>query len=139
VFSRPADVVVAASVGVENVVAGTVVETADGLATVRVGDDGSIRAAADVAPGPVFACIRAEDVTLERSQPRDVSARNQWTGRVVALQSEGSVVRVTVDCGFVLTALITRPSLDELRVATGSTVTALVKATAVHLVQRGST
>ena len=57
---------------------------------------------ADVAPGPVFACIRAEDVTLERSQPRDVSARNQWTGRVVALQSEGSVVRVTVDCGFVL-------------------------------------
>jgi len=138
VFSRPSDIVVAASVGVENVVAGTVVEIADGLATVRVGG-GSIRATADVAPGPVFACIRAEDVTLERSQPRDVSARNQWTGRVVALQPEGSVVRVTVDCGFVLTALITRPSLDELQVAPGSTITALVKATAVHLVQRGST
>jgi molybdenum ABC transporter ATP-binding protein len=137
VFSRPADVAVAASVGVENVVAGTVVETADGLATVRVGD-GSIRAAADVASGPVFVCIRAEDVVLERSQHGDVSARNQWTGRVVALQPEGRVVRVTVDCGFVLTAVITRPSLDELQVAPGSAVTALVKATAVHLVRRGS-
>jgi molybdate transport system ATP-binding protein len=136
VFSRPADVAVAASVGVENVVAGTVVETVDGLATVRV-SDGSIRAAANLAAGPVFVCIRAEDVILERSQHGHVSARNQWTGRVVALQSEGSVVRVTVDCGFVLTALITRPSLDELQVAPGSTVTALVKATAVHLVQRG--
>jgi len=99
--------------------------------------DGSIRAATVVAPGPVFVCIRAEDVILERSKHGDVSARNQWTGRVVALQSEGSVVRVTIDCGFALTALITRPSLEELQVASGSTVTALVKATAVHLVQRG--
>lgn len=137
VFSRPADVVVAASVGVENVVPGTVVETADGLATVRVGD-ASIRAAqADAAPGPAFVCIRAEDVILERSQHHEVSARNRWTGRVLAVQPEGSVVRVTVDCGFVLTALITRPSQEELGVASGSSVAALVKATAVHLVRRG--
>ena len=136
VFSRPADVEVAASVGVENVVEGMVVEAQNGLATVRVGES-SIRAAADIAPGPVFVCIRAEDVILERSQHRDVSARNQWTGRVVELQPAGSVVRVTVDCGFALTALITRPSQDELRVTPGSSVTALVKATAVHLVRRG--
>ena len=56
---------------------------------------------------------------------------------MVALQSEGGVVRVTVDCGFALTALITKPSRDELHVAPGSSVTALVKATAVHLVRRG--
>ena len=137
VFSRPVDVVVAASVGVENVVAGTVVETADGLATVRVGD-GSIKVVGEVVPGPVFVCIRGEDVILERSQQRDVSARNQWTARVVEIQPEGSVVRVTVDCGFSLTGLITRPAADELQLLPGSPVTALVKATAVHLVARGS-
>jgi molybdate transport system ATP-binding protein len=137
VFSRPADVDVAASVGVENVMAGMTVDVADGLATVQVGD-ASIRAAqADAARGPVFVCIRAEDVILERSQHREVSARNQWTGRVLAVQSAGSVVRVTVDCGFLLTGLITRPAYDELQLGSGSPVTALVKATAVHLVRRG--
>jgi len=137
VFSRPADVVVAASVGVENVVEGVTVGVTDGLAMVHVGDASIQAAQADAAPGPVFVCIRAEDVILERSQHPAVSARNQWSGRVTAVQSEGSVVRVTVDCGFALTALITRPSHDELGVAPGSTVTALVKATAVHLVRRG--
>jgi molybdate transport system ATP-binding protein len=138
VFSRPADVVVAASVGVENVVPGTTVETADGLATVRVGE-ASIRAAqADAAPGPVFVCIRAEDVILERQHVSELSARNRWSGRVTAVHREGSVVRVTVDCGFPLTALITRPASDELQLTLGSHVTALVKATAIHLVPRGS-
>jgi len=136
VFSRPADVVVAASVGVENVVSGTIVEAADGLATVRVGDAAIRAAQTDAAPGAVFVCIRAEDVILERQHVSELSARNRWSGRVTAVHPEGSVVRVTVDCGFALTALITRPSHDELRVAPGSSVTALVKATAVHLVRR---
>jgi molybdate transport system ATP-binding protein len=84
----------------------------------------------------VFVCIRAEDVTLEIEPHRDVSARNQLTGRVTAMQPEGGVVRVTVDCGFSLSALVTRPACDELRLEEGSTVTAVVKATAVHLIPR---
>src|SRR5262249_18434302 len=84
----------------------------------------------------VFVCIRAEDVTLESSQRADVSARNQLRGRVAAIQPEGAFVRVTVECGFPLAALITRAACDELHVAEGSTVVAAVKATAVHLVPR---
>jgi molybdate transport system ATP-binding protein len=137
VFSRPSDVIVAASVGVENVVPGVIVETGDGLATVRVGDAAIRAAQPDAAPGPVFVCIRAEDVVLEREHVGELSARNRWSGRVTAVQPEGSVVRVTVDCGFALTALITRPSHDEMRLAPGSPVAAVVKATAVHLVPRG--
>jgi molybdate transport system ATP-binding protein len=57
---------------------------------------------------------------------------------VVALQPEGGVVRVAMDCGFSLSALITRPACDELRLAPGSTATALVKATAVHVISRES-
>ena len=84
----------------------------------------------------VFACIRAEDVTLDISPRGDVSARNQLTGRVTAIQPEGGVVRVTVDCGFLLSALITKPACDELRLTDTSAVTAVVKATAVHLIPR---
>jgi molybdate transport system ATP-binding protein len=136
VFSRPVDLAVAASVGVETVVPGAVVENTDGLVTVRVGAS-QIRAAhAAVIAQSVFVCIRAEDVILETSPRGEVSARNQLTGCVTAVQPEGGVVRVTVDCGFSLSALITRPACDELRLREGSTVTAVVKATAVHLIPR---
>jgi molybdate transport system ATP-binding protein len=138
VFSRPIDVDVAASVGVETVVPGEIVESADGLVTARVGAALVRAAQAGDVLRSVFVCIRAEDVTLEGSQRGDVSARNRWTGRVVAVQPEGGVVRVTVDCGFSLSALITRPAYDELRLAQDVAVTAVVKATAVHLIPRES-
>jgi molybdate transport system ATP-binding protein len=136
VFSRPIDLAVAASVGVETVVPGEIADTTEGIVTVRVGES-QIRAAQAVAvTRSVFVCVRAEDVILERSQHGDVSARNRLTGRVTAIQPEGGVVRVTVDCGFPLSALITRPACDELRLTEGCIVTAIVKATAVHLVPR---
>ena len=136
VFTRPIDLAVAASVGVETVVPGEIVERTDGLVTVRVGAS-QLRVAHDAAISrSVFACIRAEDVILETSPRGDVSARNQLTGHVTAMQPEGGVVRVTVDCGFSLSALITRPACDELHLAEHAPVTALVKATAVHLIAR---
>jgi molybdate transport system ATP-binding protein len=136
VFSRPIDLAVAASVGVETVVPGEIIDSSNGLATVRVGAAHLHVAQAAVIARSVFACIRAEDVILETRPRGDVSVRNQLTGRVVALQPEGGVVRVTVDCGFSLSALITKPACDELRLTEGSTVTAAVKATAVHLIPR---
>jgi molybdate transport system ATP-binding protein len=136
VFSRPIDLAVAASVGVETVVPGDIVDNTNGLVTVRVGTSHIRVADAAVVARSVFVCIRAEDVTLEISLRSDVSARNQLTGHVTAIQPEGGVVRVTVDCGFLLSALITRPACDELQLAEHSPVTALVKATAVHLIPR---
>jgi molybdate transport system ATP-binding protein len=138
VFSRPVDLAVAASVGVETVVPGDIVESANGLVTVRVGASRiRVAQAAIIAPS-VFVCIRAEDVVLDTAPRGEVSARNQLTGRVTAIQPEGGVVRVTVDCGFSLSALITRPACDELRLTGASIVTAVVKATAVHLIPRES-
>jgi molybdopterin-binding protein len=67
-----------------------------------------------------------------------MSARNQLAGRVTMMQPEGGVVRVNVDCGFALSALVTRPACDDLRLKEGSPVTAVVKATAVHLIPRGN-
>jgi len=138
VFSRPADLAVARSVGMETVTPGRVRARAQGLLTVEVGrarlsvyDPGDVE-------GSVFVCIRAEDVVLERGALSQMSARNHLGGRVVALNPEGLLCRVTVDCGFVLAALITRSAREDLGLAVGETVTAVVKATAIHLIPRDS-
>lgn len=139
VFSRPADVDVAASLGVEAVVPGRIVEASDGLARVRVNDVVlHVADRGDERPAfqDVYACIRAEDVALELSSPAHASARNHLAAHVVSIAPEGPLERVALDCGFLLDALITRQSREELRLSVGSRVTAVIKATAIHLVPR---
>ena len=138
VFRRPADLVVARSVGIESVVPARIAGVDDGLVLLKVGD-ATIRAVdleIDRQHPEVFACIRAEDVVLQRAAPSSASARNHWPGRVVIVESEGPLERVTVDCGFLLVALVTRQAREEMALATGAPVVAAVKATAVHLVAR---
>jgi len=138
VFRRPADLEVARSVGVESVIPARVERAGQGLVDLRVGD--AILRAADVdrdaAEGDVFACIRAEDVTLERSASQQASARNHLPGRIVAIESEGPIERVTVDCGFPIAALITRQAREEMALVEGAPVIAAIKATAIHLVPK---
>jgi molybdate transport system ATP-binding protein len=141
VFSRPADADVAATLGVEAVLPGRVVESNEGLLSVSVADDVLIHAASrdTLAVGDaVYACIRAEDVTLEIQSAAHASARNHLPARVVAITPDGPVDRVSLDCGFPLDALVTRRSREELNIGPGSPVTAAIKATSVHLVARYS-
>jgi molybdopterin-binding protein len=53
---------------------------------------------------------------------------------VTRLVSQGALVRVEVDCGVRLIALVTRPSADELGLVPGRPVSASVKASAIHLI-----
>jgi molybdate transport system ATP-binding protein len=138
VFSRPADADIAASLGIEAVLPARVIESSSGLVSVAV-DDVTLHVAErePIAPGAgVFACIRAEDVTLETHAAGQASTRNHLAARVVSIASEGPIDRVTLDCGFALDALITRRSRDELDLAPGVPVTAAIKATSIHLVPR---
>ena len=139
VMGSPADAAVAHSVGVETVTPARVVEASGGLLKVEAG---SIRIAA-VDPGnldgpDVFLCIRAEDVMLERGEPSHGSARNHLAGRITAAISEGPVVRVMLDCGFPLAALVTKQSFEDMNLAEGEAVTAVVKATSLHLIPRAA-
>ena len=84
----------------------------------------------------VFACVRAEDVIVQRDVSGQGSARNHLPGLVVGIEPEGAIDRVTVDCGFTLVAAITRQSREELALVPGSPVTAAIKATAIHVVPR---
>ena len=136
VFSRPINADVARVVGVETVIPGSVREIRDELTTVQVG---LVRLTAMASPeleSDVFVCIRAEDVTLELAGSTETSARNHVKGTVQAITSLGALMRVTVDCGFLLTALITRSAMNELGLIVGNNVRAAFKAGAVHLIPR---
>lgn len=136
VFSRPANADVARVVGVETVVQGMLTHMHEGLATVQVGEI-TLTAVALNGIGPeVFVCIRAEDVTLEPSESGATSARNHLAATVRTISSTGALAKVSVDCGFPLTALVTRSALEELHLQAGSPVRAAVKAGSVHLVPR---
>lgn len=136
VFSHPADVRVAQSVGMENIVAARVVDLAGGLTIVQSHAVELVSSTPAKLHQEVFACVRAEEVMLEKGRVGEVSARNRLAGKVAGLQSEGPLVRVTVNCGIDLTALVTRQTQRELSIQEGDAVTALIKAPSVHLIFR---
>jgi molybdate transport system ATP-binding protein len=138
VFSRPADPAIAASVGIEAVLPARVVGSSGGLVSVAVGDVMLHVVERDpmAAGADVYACIRAEDVTLEMSGAGQASTRNHLAARVVAIAPEGAIDRVTLDCGFAFDSLITNRSREELQLAPGAQVTAAIKATSIHLIPR---
>lgn len=72
------------------------------------------------------------DVILSRS-PISSSARNQLAGVVVRIDPEGALLRVTVDCGLPIQALITGAALAELGMDVGRSCMVAFKASAVRL------
>jgi molybdate transport system ATP-binding protein len=136
IFNHPSDAEVAKIVGMETVMPAVVVGMKDGLATVDVAGVKLQALATESAAPSVFVCVRAEDVVLERAGMGGSSARNHLPGKVCEIVPLGAIIRVEVDCGFSLSAIVTRSSLDDLGLAAGDRVTAVIKAGAVHLVPR---
>lgn len=139
VFVRPVDAEVARVVGVDTLAPGTVRAVHGGLATVQVGGR-ELVAVSDLAPGsPVLVSLRPEDVLLVPAghQLDGLSARNRLPGRVAAVEPLGALVRVRLDVGFPLRALVTRQAFEELGAGPGQELVALVKAPAVHLIAVG--
>jgi tungstate transport system ATP-binding protein len=141
VFAAPVDEEVAAFVGVENIVRGRLQSLVDGLATIDV--SGAVVQA--MAPsldsgGEVLVCLRPEDVVLEpaRLDSHATSARNHLRGTIRRITTLGGQVRVVLDCGPTLVALITKQSLEDMGLAVGDEVVASFKATAVHVIPRGT-
>ncbi|CAN5898393.1 N/A [soil metagenome] len=136
VFARPADLAVARIVGVETVVPAWVIGIDEGLATVEVGGTRLVALADGATVGQVYACIRAEEVLLKMGEVGPSSVPNQVAGIVRSLSPEGPMIRVVLECGFPMTALVTRPAYKELGLHEGATITALVEAPAIHLIPR---
>lgn len=137
VFAKPTRPEVASLVGVDNLIPGQVIRRETGLADVRM--DTQTVVAFDPAGDDFdscYACIRGENVALERTPAASSSARNHLLGHVIEIQPSGQLDRVVLDVGFRLVALVTPLSVRELGLKEGEPVTATIKATAIHLIPR---
>jgi tungstate transport system ATP-binding protein len=135
IFYQPGAREIARFVGIDAITGGVVTENTGGHAVIRVRDT-CFEALTNVPKGARAALyIRPEEVTLTMAESSQIksSMRNQLNGRITRMLPYGPFVRVSVDCGFVLTALITRRSCTELGFAVGADVVAGVKATAIHV------
>ena len=135
VFSLPRNREIAELVGVENILEGRITSNEEGMVTVDIGGN-VVEGVSGLGPGQaVCACIRPEEVTLALSPPA-TSARNCFPGKITRMVSFGPLVRVEVDCGFPLVALVTRRSVEELDLRGGGRIYASFKATGVHILTR---
>jgi molybdate transport system ATP-binding protein len=133
VFDRPASAAVARIVGVETVEPARLLDAKGDRATVAVGPVRMVAVAPKSNAGTLHVCLRAEDVRLERGDAGGAE-ENRLPGRVVSAVREGPVVRVVVDCGFPLAAVVGPPYYREGGFREGETVTAAFRAEAVRLV-----
>jgi len=136
VFTKPQHEDVASAVGMENLLTGRVKERVD-VVVLEVG-----RAelhAVDPMDGysEYFVCIRGENVTLESGRAGLSSARNRLQGTVVETLPVGSLIKVIVNVGFDLAALVTRQACADMALERGAEVMASFKASAVHLIPKG--
>jgi molybdate transport system ATP-binding protein len=129
----PADVL-APGEGLGAVVRGRVTGRIEGLLRIAAGP------AELFAPDPggdlaeVHACIRGEGVSLELGAHGKVTQRNRLAATITGLQEQGALVRVDLDAGFPLHALITRWACWDLRLEAGMAVQARIKASAIQVV-----
>jgi molybdate transport system ATP-binding protein len=136
VFAHPATPVAATLVGVDTVLIGRVAGVSEGLAAVSVAGQTLLAEAPAGGSREVALCIRAEEVMVARAVEGDMSARNRWPGVVVRHTAEGPFVRVTLDCGFRLSALLTRDAWRQLALAPGDPAVAVVKAASIRVLPR---
>jgi molybdate transport repressor ModE-like protein/molybdopterin-binding protein len=75
--------------------------------------------------------IRPEDVLLCEGHPGRVSARNVLPGHVKSVQFVPGGIRVDLNVGFPLSAVVTRAAAKELRIRRGTPLFAIIKAVVV--------
>ena len=137
VFSQPATAEVARFVGVETILPGKALSLDDGLAVVDIGP-GKVTVQGDCDGGDgVFVCLRPEDITLLAADPSPMgSVRNVLQGKVVKAALSGPHVRVVVDCGVPVIALVTKLAFRDLELGVGKRVVVSFKSTAAHLIRK---
>jgi molybdate transport system ATP-binding protein len=140
VFNAPASLEVARLVGIETVLSARCESRVDGLLHFRAGGGRLVALETDAVQSgdEALLCIRAEDVILARHEDADSSPRNRFAVRVESVEPEGGgLVRLALDAGFPLKALLTRQSCAELGLEPGARAWASVKAPHVHVIPRG--
>jgi molybdate/tungstate transport system ATP-binding protein len=132
IFEKPVSSQVASFVGFENMLKGRVVSADRGLLRIEVGEV-MFDASGEAEEGKtISAFLRPENIALSKTSAQS-SIRNSLHGRVTEVWILGALVRVKVDCGIPLNALITRQSAEEMDISPGVPIYAQFKASSVHV------
>ncbi|MFF0502113.1 molybdopterin-binding protein [Streptomyces fimicarius] len=82
----------------------------------------------------VTTLVKSTEVSLATGPLQGISIRNQIAGTVTGISTGKAMASVKIDVeGGALTAAITKDAVDELHLAVGSPVVALIKSTEVSL------
>jgi molybdate transport system ATP-binding protein len=130
----------AQAAGFENLLSGTVVDLreADGVMRVRLKEslcEIEVPLGYATAGDRVVVAIRAGDILLATAPPHDLSARNVIEGRIVSLETRGTLVRARVDCGVEFIVHLTPGATRSLELAEGRHVWLVLKTHSCHFVQ----
>ena len=125
VTARPRSRYVASLVGT-NLVAGDI------LGNVLTTAAGARVALADATPGPAFALIRPQAISLQRAASAATSIQNVWPGTITDIDRLGDRARVHLEGTLPLTAEITTAALEQLALRPGDVVHAAAKATDIE-------
>ncbi len=107
IFSSPCRERVARFIGFEYILKGTVVSCDNGLCVVNIGGK-LVSVVTDAKKGDnVSLCIRADDITVLKSDVGMTSARNTFEGIIARKDVAGSLVTIAVDIGVKITAVVT--------------------------------
>lgn len=144
VMLRPATPFIAELTGAELLLHGRVDRIDDGLVAVRISPDAVLWSAAarDAAPAAGMPCVvayRPEDVILAAGGAvQEMSAVNRLPATVQTVVPAGALMRVRIRTAddIILTALLTRRSVDSMDLSPGTAVTAHIKAAALHAWER---
>ena len=136
IFTVPASREVARFVGIENIIDGVVVAGGNGRSAVDVGGT-LIQVVSPFARGEdVCLCIRSEDLQIAPVDGRvSASDGNSFPGTVMSITPRGPFSRVTVDCGFALSSILSWKVVDGLDIREGSRVIVSFAPEAVHVVR----
>ena len=148
VFGAPRTVRIARILGVDNIVEGEVRARVGGIAIIALGASElrvSMRERVVAVGQRVSVGIRAEELSLlpagqgqgqrqAEVQEQGPSARDiAVPAKILRLANQGPLVRVACDCGFPLTAWVTRAQSRQMALAPGDETTVIVPPNALNL------
>lgn len=136
VFAAPINSRAARLVGVENLIGGEVSNVTYGRITIRVGRqtlEVSTPNAVPIVDQSVVIAVRGEDIALASMDDSVQPDCLALFGRVVRLTRQGPLFRVSCDCGFAITAYVTKARQLELGLENGSPVAAHLTRSALRV------
>lgn len=130
ILTFPASLEVASLVGQETLVEGVVISQEKGLLKISAANYFVYAFGSAEIGDPVKVIFRPEEVILAAEKPQ-TSIRNWFHGQVIDLKPLDKVNVISLDCGFILKAYLTRSAVEELKIEQGKKFWAGIKASSL--------